>query len=155
MKTVCHKEYYFSTSEKKEFCFGFNGGNITSDGGSLLIAQAIKKMGLTDNMTNCLNDRRNPEKVTYTLGELLEQRIILDIDSTDDKTHGKQEGYLFNGFYQETMYSQLLVFDAETRELITENLRPGNIYTSYNATVTIHRIVKELNWRRLKRIPSG
>ena len=85
-------------------------------------------------MTNCLNDRRNPEKVTYTLGELLEQRIILDIDSTDDKTHGKQEGSLFNGFYQETMYSQLLVFDAETRELITAKLRPGNIYTRKQRT---------------------
>lgn len=114
MKTVCHKEHFFSNSEKKEFWFGFNGGNITSDGGSLLIARAMKKMGLADNMASCLKDKRNPEKVTYT------------------------------GFYEETMYSELLVFDGETGELISAKLRPGNIYTSDNAAVTIHRIVKEL-----------
>lgn len=67
--------------------------------------------------------------------------IVLDIDSTDDETHGCQEGSLFNGYYQETMYSQLLIFDAITGELATAKLEKGTKPSSFNAVTAMHKAI--------------
>ena len=46
------------------------------------------------------------------------QRVLLDFDSTDDPTHGDQEGSCYHGYYQQHMYHPLVVFDGETGHLI-------------------------------------
>jgi hypothetical protein len=51
--------------------------------------------------------------------------LILDVDSTDDPTHGQQALSFFNGHYDEHMYHPLLVF-AEGY-LLGARLRPGNV----------------------------
>ena len=53
------------------------------------------------------------------------EKIILDIDSTDDVTHGQQEFSFYHGYYREHMYHPLLLFDGETGDLCAL-LRPGN-----------------------------
>ena len=55
-------------------------------------------------------------------------RILLDLDSTDDPTHGKQEGTRYHGYYRQHMYHPLLIFDGDTDQLITAVLRPGNAH---------------------------
>ena len=45
------------------------------------------------------------------------EKIILDIDSTDDVTHGQQEFSFYHGYYREHMYHPLLLFDGETGDL--------------------------------------
>src|SRR5215204_6536281 len=52
-------------------------------------------------------------------------RIVLDLDSTDDPTHGEQEGSGYHGYFRQHMYHPLLVFDGETGQFITAILRPG------------------------------
>jgi len=56
--------------------------------------------------------------------------IVLDIDSTDDPTHGEQEGTAYHGYYRQHMYHPLLVFDGETDQLVVALLRPGNAHAS-------------------------
>ena len=46
------------------------------------------------------------------------EKIILDIDSTDDVTHGQQEFSFYHGYYREHMYHPLLLFDGETGEVL-------------------------------------
>lgn len=58
------------------------------------------------------------------------QRILLDCDSTDDPTHGDQEGSAYHGYYRQHMYHPLLIFDGDTGQLITAILRPGDAHTS-------------------------
>lgn len=57
------------------------------------------------------------------------KRIVLDLDSTDDPTHGQQHFSTFNGFYRHHCYQQLMILD-ERGDLLwlglasgTENLR--------------------------------
>lgn len=57
-------------------------------------------------------------------------QIILDIDSTNFATYGKQEDSNFNYHYQTTGYHPLMVFDGCTGDLLKAQLRPGNVYTS-------------------------
>jgi Transposase DDE domain group 1 len=56
--------------------------------------------------------------------------LVLDIDSTDDPTHGHQEGTAYHGYYGQHMYHPLLIFDGQTDQLITALLRPGNAHAS-------------------------
>ncbi len=53
------------------------------------------------------------------------ERVLLDLDATDDPTYGEQEGaYYYHGYYYgEHIYHPLLVFDGETNQLITAVLR--------------------------------
>ena len=70
--------------------------------------------------------------------------ILLDLDSTDDPTHGEQEGHAYHGYYGQHMYHPLLVFDGETGQLITAVLRPGTVHAGHGALAVLQRIVARL-----------
>ena len=53
------------------------------------------------------------------------KKIILDIDDTDDVTHGSQQLSLFHAYYDEYCYLPVHLYEAETGKLITTILRPG------------------------------
>jgi len=72
------------------------------------------------------------------------KRILLDVDSTDDPTHGDQEGSHYHGYYRQHMYHPLLVFDGDTGQLITAILRPGNTHASRSAVAILDRIERGL-----------
>lgn len=74
-------------------------------------------------------------------------RILLDLDSTDDPTHGDQEGSAYHGYFRQHMYHPLLVFDGETGQLITAVLRPGNAHSSKGSLAVLRRLVRALRER--------
>jgi Transposase DDE domain group 1 len=74
-------------------------------------------------------------------------RIVLDLDSTDDPTHGDQEGSAYHGYFRQHMYHPLLVFDGETGQVITAILRPGNAHAGAGALAILKRLVRRLRAR--------
>ena len=58
------------------------------------------------------------------------ERILIDADSTDDPTHGDQEGSAYHGFYEQHMLHPLLLTDGDTDEPIAAILRPGTCHAS-------------------------
>lgn len=70
--------------------------------------------------------------------------LLLDLDSTDDPTHGDQEGRAYHGYYGQHMYHPLLVCDGETGQLITAVLRPGTVHAGHGALAILQRIVDRL-----------
>jgi hypothetical protein len=72
------------------------------------------------------------------------QRVLLDLDSTDDPTHGEQEGSFYHGYHKQHMYHPLLVFDGESGHLICALLRAGNTHASRSAVAVLKRIVSRL-----------
>jgi hypothetical protein len=74
-------------------------------------------------------------------------KILLDFDSTDDPTHGDQEGSYYHGYYGQHIYHPLLVFDGESGHLITALLRAGNTHGSHSAVALLKRIVARLRRR--------
>lgn len=54
----------------------FDGGDITSDGGFLLLAAADEKVGLTRALSNSITDKRQSSKVVHTQRTLLQERIF-------------------------------------------------------------------------------
>ncbi len=73
--------------------------------------------------------------------------ILLDIDSTDDPTHGAQEGSHYHGYYGQHMYHPLLIFDGETDQLLTALLRPGNAHASRGVLSVLRVLVPTLRAR--------
>ena len=76
--------------------------------------------------------------------------ITIDLDVTDDQTHGGQQLTFFNGFYDHWCYLPLvatLTFDDEARQyLVAAILRPGNAAGTAGAVSVLHRLLPKL-WR--------
>ena len=53
----------------------FCGGEVSSDGGLLLLRQVDRWIGLTKRLGQLLPDPRDPERITHSLETLLKQRI--------------------------------------------------------------------------------
>lgn len=73
--------------------------------------------------------------------------IVLDLDSTDDPTHGEQEGSAYHGYFRQHMYHPLLVFDGDTGQFITAILRPGTAHAGHGALAILRRLVARLRAR--------
>jgi hypothetical protein len=73
--------------------------------------------------------------------------LVLDLDSTDDPTHGEQEGSAYHGYFRQHMYHPLLIFDGETGQFITAILRPGNAHAGAGALAILKRVVARLRAR--------
>ena len=73
--------------------------------------------------------------------------IVLDRDSTDDPTHGAQEGSAYHGYFRQHMYHPLLVFDGDTGQIITAILRPGTAHAGHGAVAILQRLVRRVRER--------
>ena len=51
--------------------------------------------------------------------------IVLDLDHTEDPTHGQQEFTFYNHHYQSYCYLPLLIFEGTSHALLAAFLRPG------------------------------
>ncbi len=74
-------------------------------------------------------------------------RIVLDLDGTDDPTHGTQEQTAYHGYFRQPMYFPLLIFDGDTDHLITAVLRPGTIHASHGVVPILRRVVRAVRAR--------
>jgi len=69
------------------------------------------------------------------------KKIIIDIDSTDDPTHGNQQLSMFNGYYNQFMYNELFFHDGETGQIIVPVLRPGNSHSNKWYVAILKRVL--------------
>lgn len=70
------------------------------------------------------------------------EHIVLDIDSTNFQTFGKQYGSNYNFHYGANGYHPLFAFDGLIGDLIKAELRAGNVYTSRQVVRFIAPILK-------------
>ena len=71
-------------------------------------------------------------------------RLVLDIDATDDPCHGHQQLALFNGFHGQYMYLPNLVFQRTTGMLLGVRLRAGNADAARRTVQLLKPIIKAL-----------
>jgi len=185
---------------KKRLTFDFSAEEISSDGGLCLLYKLARNTKLIRSFCQLIPDRRDPELITYSVEELVMQRVLLlacgyedaddldylradpvlqalfengvcsqptmsrlenslnmgmvyrlaewwidryvaslsphrkrvviDVDCTDDPTHGDQQGSLFHGYYWQWMLNELFYLDAQTGQVILPVLRPGNVHSN-------------------------
>src|SRR5271157_2297403 len=75
---------------KKKVTAAFDAGQISSDGGVLLLAGADKRLDLIDTLAALIPDHRDPALITHTMSDILRARIFAiacgypDADDLDD-----------------------------------------------------------------------
>jgi len=101
-------------------------------------------------------DRRTCYRLAQTLVAVyLQERerggvpdhVLLDLDGTDDPTHGEQEGSSYHGYYRQHRYHPLLIFDGHTNHLITAVLRHGTVHASHGVVAILRRLVTAMRRR--------
>lgn len=220
----------------KEVIGTFNEGDISTDGGALLVKQAERQVGIIDRLNAAITDRRDQSKVRHSVAEMLRQRVfaiacayedcndfddmaadgalkcavgrlpetdpdlasqptlsrlensvtanelyrmaeafvevfvegqdeapeqvIIDVDTTDDPTHGQQQLTAFHGYHDEYCYLPLIVTaraDDGLDELLATVLRPGKTHAGTGAVTVLKRIVNRLReaWPQARIILRG
>ena len=54
----------------------FDGGRLSSDAGVVLLKDINDQLGLTRNLAAVLSDPRDPRRITFTLEDLIKQRVF-------------------------------------------------------------------------------
>ncbi len=223
--TECSGQMAFSLLPKKPVAADFDGGEISSYGGLLLLAKVDRELRLTEKLAACLPDDRDPSRVDHTMRQLVAQRvyqvalgymqgdaadrlrhdpvlrtavgkapqtegplgsqpsisrldnrpdpralcrmgevllgafvqrhpkekvksILLDVDSSEDPTHGQQEFTFFNAFYDNYCYLPLFVQASvncgEEQEVIAAVLRPCNKGNKLGVVAALSWIIRRL-----------
>jgi hypothetical protein len=70
--------------------------------------------------------------------------IVLDMDHSEDHTHGQQELAFYNHYYRSYCYLPLFLFEGLSGKLITAVLRPGKRPTGRENAAIIGRVVRRL-----------
>src|ERR1700678_2945089 len=60
----------------KKVSVGFDGGQLSSDAGVLVLRGVEKKLGLAARLASCMRDRRNPERIVHPPEEMLRLRMV-------------------------------------------------------------------------------
>jgi hypothetical protein len=82
-------------------------------------------------------------------------RIVLDLDATDDPIHGHQLGRFFHGYYKNYCFLPLYIFCGD--HLLCARLRPSDIDASAGALKQVQRIVARIRqtWPQVKIVIRG
>lgn len=70
--------------------------------------------------------------------------LIIELDSTDDPTHGQQQLIGFNNFYRQWMYHPLVIHEGVTGAILGTFLRPGEAPSAESALTALRPIVQRL-----------
>lgn len=69
------------------------------------------------------------------------KQVVIDVDATNDPTHGNQQMSMFNGYYGHFMYNELFFHDGQTGQIIVPVLRPGNSHSNKWYVAILKRIL--------------
>jgi hypothetical protein len=91
MTTECNASYLdFPMVGPRQVLADFDGGDISSDGGALLLRETERLTGIVRQFAACFTDHRNPDLVEHTAEELIAQRVYAlalgdeDLNDHDD-----------------------------------------------------------------------
>ncbi len=102
--------------------------------------RALTRMGLSMIDLFCASFERVPD------------RIVLDIDDTDDAVHGGQQLALFNAHYDDYCFQPIHIFEAATGKPVLSLLRPGKRPSGEEAARILSRVIDRIrhNWPRVR-----
>ena len=105
--TECIQEPFgFTEHFSRRVDASFSGGQVSSEGGSLLLREVDRKIGLIDRLANCFTDTRSQDRVEHALPEMLAQRL-----------YGLTLGYEDLNDHEQLRNDPLLALLAGRREL--------------------------------------
>jgi len=83
--------------------------------------------------------------------------IILDLDDTEDPTHGNQQLSFFNAYHASYCFMPIHIYEGKTGKLVTTILRTGKRPSGREIVMILKRIVKKIHkqWPQVGIIVRG
>ena len=69
---------------RKKVSVGFDGGQLSSDAGVLLLRSVEKKLGLAERLASCIREWRKPDAIVHPLAEMLRLRMFAIASGYED-----------------------------------------------------------------------
>lgn len=79
----------------------------------------------------------------------LPKQLTLDLDATDDPTHGQQQLTLFHGYYEQYQYFPIVISEPTTQHVFYAALRPGAVHAALGTDDDLQFVVERLRQARL------
>lgn len=84
--TECNKDAItFSRLPRRELVADSEGGRLTSDAGLLLLGEVDRRLGLSEAISVCLPDRRDPIYIVHEQRRMLAQRLFAVAAGYEDR----------------------------------------------------------------------
>ena len=94
MTNCTSKPMSFSPLNRKKVEANFSGGHIGTDGGILLLRELDKKLQLTKQLSQVINDTRHPAYIEHSIEHMLKQRVYAlaaGYEDINDHDHLRQD----------------------------------------------------------------
>ncbi|MGB8985655.1 MAG: IS1380 family transposase [Candidatus Sulfotelmatobacter sp.] len=88
------------------------------------------------------------ERLKQKHGGSLPAALTLDLDATDDPTHGHQQLTLFHGYFGQYQYFPLIISEPTSKHVFVAWLRPGTVHAALGADDDLMRVVNALRQER-------
>jgi Transposase DDE domain group 1 len=76
MQTECNADLFgFAPVDGRRVVAAFDGGQMTSDAGALLVGAADRAVRLVERFAGCFTDHRSPDLIEHTVATLVGQRV--------------------------------------------------------------------------------
>jgi hypothetical protein len=75
MTECTQSSFEFQAHFSRQVVAQFDGGQISSDGGSLLLRETDRRINLLPRLANCFLDGRDSTRVQHSVGEMVAQRV--------------------------------------------------------------------------------
>ena len=154
MKNYTKKYLDFPRVKKRKIRVNFEGGEVTSDAGSLLLKQAEEKLNLLKKASQFFIDERDPSKIRHKILTMLSQRVFgiaLGYEDLNDHTFLRKDTVIQTSVNQEGLLASSstlcrLEKTAErnvavsiNKELVetfirTQDKAPDELYLDFDAT---------------------
>lgn len=92
--------------------------------------------------------RTGVERLKARHGGSVPQYVTLDLDPTDDPTHGHQQLSLFHGYYEQHQYFPIVISEPTTKRVFYTHLRPGAVHAALGADDDLMFVVDRLRHAR-------
>ena len=76
MRKNSRKRIWFTSSKRRSVEGRFDGGEVSSDGGLILMREADRRLGLIKSVARRMSDKRQKGKVRHEVATLLRQRVM-------------------------------------------------------------------------------
>jgi hypothetical protein len=105
--TECSQESFdFAAHFSRQVVAEFSSERLTSDGGSLLLREVERRIGLLRRLADCFDDGRDPERIEHTVEEMVAQRV-----------YGLALGYEDLNDHEQLRHDPLLAMMAGRRDM--------------------------------------